>query len=224
MRGFLELVMLHPDKTLNITTFISQALDANCYLVSDDAKMLVIDPCVSYDEVIRHHQLPIAAVLLTHAHFDHFMELPSYLNKGIKLYLHRAALAKLADPLKSYSFYFNPLKIDLLPSQYEVVFDYSRIFILSQSILVIETPGHTDCSLCFIIENNMFSGDTVFYHNIGRTDLYSGNMVEMLKSLQKIRDFKQNYQIYPGHGQKTTLEQEIKSNPYFKRSFNGKNY
>lgn len=214
--------MLPQNSELRIDCFISKTLDANCYLVSDCKQSIVIDPCVNYQEVYRKYGLPIVAVFLTHGHIDHFSELNSYLKENVKVYLHRQALAKLADPLKNYSFYLNKaIHFNLLASQYEIVYDKKQIMIFGSPILVLEVPGHSDCSIILLINNIMFSGDTLFQDGIGRTDLYSGNMAKMLFSLNKIKNLKFNYEIFPGHGQKTTLDQEKKQNIYLIRSSNG---
>lgn len=82
---------------------------------------------------------------------------------------------------------------------------------------IIDTKGHTEDSVSFYFkeENTIFTGDFLFKGTIGRTDLDSGNMSEMKKSIEKIKKYQKQTIIYPGHGEKTTLEEEIKINPYF---------
>lgn len=82
---------------------------------------------------------------------------------------------------------------------------------------IIKTPGHTSDSISFYFkeENMMFVGDFVFENSIGRTDLDTGNYKEMKKSIEKLKTYPINTKLYPGHGNDTTLEIEIKNNPFF---------
>ena len=84
----------------------------------------------------------------------------------------------------------------------------------SGTIRVMSTPGHTQGSVCYIIETVMFTGDTLFDQDIGRTDLYGGSMDQLQKSLQAIAAMEGNYMVYPGHGSVTTLEKQRAYNPY----------
>lgn len=224
MPEFLEQVMPCQNDFLNVDVIVSRKLDGNCYLISDGQKMVIVDPCVSFDDVMKHKSLPISAILITHGHIDHFWGLASFLNKNIKIYLHRQAISKLNDPKKNYSFYFHQeVALDLSNTEYEIVHDQMLIPIFSQPIRVLETPGHTDCSVCYLIQDKMFCGDTIFKNNIGRTDLYSGNMAKMLDSLYKISNLNLNYLMYPGHGPMTNLYEEKNENIYLTRRANGKN-
>lgn len=224
MPEFLEQVMPCQNEFLRVDVIVSRKLDGNCYLVFDDQKMVVVDPSVSYEEVMKHKSLPISAILITHGHIDHFYGLASYINRGIKVYLHRHAFSKLNDPKKNYSFYFNQeVALDLSNWEHEFVHDQMLIPIFSQPFRVLETPGHSNCSVCFLIQDKMFSGDTIFKNNIGRTDLYSGNLAKMLDSLDKINNLNLNYLIYPGHGPMTTLFEEKNENANLLRRANGKN-
>ncbi len=82
---------------------------------------------------------------------------------------------------------------------------------------IIETKGHTEDSISFYFEKEkiMFTGDFIFKGTIGRTDLDTGNIKEMKQSIENIKKYPKETIIYPGHGEKTTLENEIKNNPYF---------
>lgn len=82
---------------------------------------------------------------------------------------------------------------------------------------IIKTPGHTSDSISFYFEEEevMFVGDFVFENSIGRTDLDTGNNLEMEKSIKILKTYPRNTKLYPGHGDNTTLENEIKNNPFF---------
>ena len=81
---------------------------------------------------------------------------------------------------------------------------------------VIHTPGHSKGSVCILIDDMLFAGDTVFYGSIGRTDLFGGDYDAIISSLNKIKALPKETKIFPGHGPVTTLERELYHNPYFK--------
>jgi hydroxyacylglutathione hydrolase len=83
---------------------------------------------------------------------------------------------------------------------------------------VLETPGHTSGSVCFICGMNMFSGDTLFSRSVGRTDMPDGSSPALMKSLMKIADLGGNLTVYPGHMNVTTLDAERKYNPYLRQA------
>ena len=82
---------------------------------------------------------------------------------------------------------------------------------------VIYTKGHTNDSISFYFkeEKVMFTGDFVFKNSIGRTDLETSSNEEMKKSIEKLKKYPKDITLYPGHGKETTLEEEIKTNPFF---------
>ena len=81
---------------------------------------------------------------------------------------------------------------------------------------VLETPGHTEGSICYICKDTIFSGDTLFQGSCGRTDLPTGNWNDIIQSLKKLAALPGDYQVYSGHGPATTLETERRTNPYMK--------
>ena len=84
------------------------------------------------------------------------------------------------------------------------------------SIFVRHTPGHTPGSVCLIIGDSIFSGDTLFAGSCGRTDLPGGDWATILQSLQGLKELPLDYRIFPGHGESTTLDSERKYNPYMR--------
>ena len=92
--------------------------------------------------------------------------------------------------------------------------DGDVITVGSISFSVLETPGHTQGSICFLADKNIFSGDTLFLGSCGRTDLPTGDYQTILASLQKLKNLAGDYVVYPGHGPATTLEYERKINPF----------
>ena len=102
----------------------------------------------------------------------------------------------------------------------EVNLENEKIIFLKENdiidgIKVYEFFGHTDCSLGYEINGNIYCGDSVFKGSIGRCDLYSASNSEMRKTIQKFIDFKDDYTLFPGHGEATLLSEEKKNNIYF---------
>lgn len=100
------------------------------------------------------------------------------------------------------------------------IYDYSNLEKINKieefEFETIKTKGHTSDSISFYFKeyNMMFVGDFIFENSIGRTDLETGNIEEMKKSIEKLKKYPKNTIIYPGHGNKTTLEKELKNNPF----------
>jgi len=81
---------------------------------------------------------------------------------------------------------------------------------------IIHTPGHTPCGICLLLENNLFSGDTLFKHSIGRSDLPGGETEDLIKNIkEKLFILGDNTQVYPGHGESTSIKEEKIKNPFF---------
>ena len=192
---------------------------ANTYLLTNDKCALIIDPACDLGVMqAALGDLEVAGVFLTHGHYDHFRSLNAVLSAyNVTCYLHEAAYQKLGNPQGSYAIYFG--------EERNQQFDRSRAYFLKDAevirvdgftIEVLLTPGHTNCSVCLLHKNLIFTGDTLFKGTIGRTDLVTGNSQAILKSLQKVACREGDWLIYPGHDQMTTLEQEAARNPFLK--------
>ena len=79
---------------------------------------------------------------------------------------------------------------------------------------IIHTPGHTEGGICIKVEENLFTGDTLFYMSVGRTDLGRGSYEELMNSLKKLLEMDENLNVYPGHGTATTIGYEKRNNPF----------
>ena len=205
---------------------------SNCYVVNfnnedDESISIIIDPSVPYRYLKKDIKGKLKAIILTHGHYDHFSELESCLenNKDVPIYLHKNALNKLNDPYGNCSQMFG-VNYTIDKNKYNFIYTNDKIELeysngKKEELLVFNTPGHTNCSITIMYENYLFTGDFLFNNSIGRTDLYSGNPVEMKKSLEWIKglmkyDSKDNYFIYPGHEEETNLIDELKYNYYLR--------
>ena len=192
---------------------ITGLLRVNTYfLVNDKMQAVVIDCGENYKRVKSTEQelgVKIEAVLLTHAHFDHAGSAKKLQDDGAKIYISELDADKLtAEGSLSSNFgrKFEQFTPDFTFS------DGQTLNVLGINIDVIATPGHTDGSVTFKVDNALFTGDTLFYDSVGRTDFPTGSREDMIRSVKKLFALSGDYQVYPGHDEFTTLERERKYN------------
>ncbi len=191
----------------------SGPLNVNSYfLVNDLSQAVVIDSGENYKkikQVSEQYGFEIKAILLTHAHFDHAGNAKKLQDDGAKIYISKLDAPKLLNEDNLASDFGR--KFDYLTADYTFE-DGEELNVLGIKIKVIATPGHTDGSVCFMVDNSLFTGDTLFYGSVGRTDFKSGNREDMVKSIKKLFNLDGDYAVYPGHDGFTTLERERKYN------------
>ncbi len=202
-----------------LETIVVGPLETNCYIFGDEEtkEIMVVDPGQNGKMILNHISEKgyiLKYVVLTHGHFDHIMGMNPLLSvPGVKLLAHKEDVYKIFEPQSGYLPRFgNP---DYTPKEPDIYLEDNKSFKVGNlDVLVLHTPGHTKGGCCLLSEDVMFSGDTVFYHEIGRCDLEGGDYSIMLKSLKKLKELPTDYKIYPGHGPSTTLFDEKKMNPY----------
>ncbi len=197
---------------MKIETFLLGVYQANCFLVNNSGQYLIIDPGSKPEFLIS--KIPdssqVLAILLTHGHFDHFAAaevLAQHYN--IDIYIHIDDEELLGDPRKNYSDHRNVTCLKNV-----VAFDKPYLQIGNFKINVFHTPGHSPGSVCYLIENHLFSGDLLFKNSIGRTDLYMGNSRDIMDSLNFVCSLDGDINVYPGHGPLTNLKTEKAQNPF----------
>lgn len=203
------------------TTFVvSGSFQVNCYIIYDSIlkKAIIIDPGEQAQKVIdKIDDLDLKPELLinTHGHFDHIFSDDIIRNKyNIPLAIFKYDTEMLLDENLNFSKYMDK---SITIKQADIIFDKDEIKETSFcKYRVLHTPGHSKGSICILIDNILFSGDTVFKNSIGRTDLIGGVYNELIQSLDKIKKLPEDILIYPGHGHLTTLKDEKHNNPYFK--------
>ncbi|MCM1259713.1 MAG: MBL fold metallo-hydrolase [Staphylococcus sp.] len=203
---------------IHVECFCDDSTHANTYLIEEDGHVIVVDPANHMKVLQRYigNQI-VDGCLLTHGHYDHFRELENFLQlyPNCQCYLHKEAKRKLLDLNLSYASAFGCKKVPMIDENKLVLFSNATKMKIGHFLIeVMITPGHTNCSSMYVIGNAIFSGDTLFKGSVGRTDLWTGNPLQQKQTLQKIRLLKQNYVIYPGHDEATTLLEEIQNNPY----------
>lgn len=195
---------------LNIHTLPVGMLQTNCYVVRKEGerRCLVIDPgdsARSIRALLDREGLVPEAILLTHGHFDHDGAVKDLvMENDCRVYLNK--------------------KEQALPARFPTGRRYCThscgegdvLTLAELTVRVLETPGHTPGSVCFLVENALFSGDTLFAGGCGRTDFPCGNGAQMQESLRRLASLPGDYDVYPGHGEATTLDNERKYNPYLR--------
>lgn len=203
-----------------IEQIITQQFSENVWLVGDPQtrKGLIIDPGDHADEIISkisEMNIQPLAILNTHAHPDHLAAAAEVQNHyNIPFYLHakEKAVLKSAIPFGLVL----GIRITRVPSQVIYLQDEEALKIEPFEIRVIATPGHTPGSVCYLIADRLFSGDTLFRNSVGRVDFPGSSWQELKRSLEKLKNLPPTTEVYPGHGMNTTIGQELSHNPYLK--------
>lgn len=205
---------------LQIAHYMVGPVQTNCYFAinKETKEALVIDPgeeAARLMQQIREQGLTVAAILLTHGHFDHAgaaEELSTLCNAPI--YAHEAEKETLESEKLNACWMIGrkeTYRADLF------VKDEQELDLAGFHIRVLFTPGHTKGGCCYYFpyENVVFSGDTLFQMSVGRTDLEGGSMSQIVRSIQeKLMPLPEQTVVYPGHGEATTIETERMYNPY----------
>ncbi|MDD3344263.1 MAG: MBL fold metallo-hydrolase [Sulfurospirillaceae bacterium] len=184
------------------------AYGTNCYIVSIDGKDLIIDPGMdSYQWVISKVKNPIA-ILNTHGHFDHVWGNQALVQEfSIPLYAPKDDIFMLEN---------DPFSQGTPASHADVIVEGNATFDI-QDIMVrfFHFPGHTPGCSAILIENKLFSGDFIFKNSIGRFDFPYSSATLMRQSLEKFLKIEDDWGIFPGHGESTSVRIEQKNIPYW---------
>ena len=201
---------------LNMTVMPLGAYQTNCYILweDDSDSCIVVDPGYQPEVVLAQTEKmgrKIAAILLTHGHFDHVGAVETICDAtGCKLWM---AQADYTQPKSQESDFFYPIH-DCDFTEVNFCEEGQTIQAGGLTFAVLETPGHTWGSVCYVCQDHIFSGDTLFQGSCGRTDLPGGDWATILRSLKRLATMDGNYHVHPGHGPSTTLAEERIYNPY----------
>ena len=192
----------------------SGPLRVNTYFLVNEEKntAIVIDSGENYKLIKKAEEengFIIKAVLLTHAHFDHTGNAKKLQDDGAKIYISKIDASKLLNDDNLASWFGR--RFDYCTADYTFL-DGEILNIEDIKVEVIATPGHTDGSVTFKVEDNLFTGDTLFLESVGRTDFPTGNKGELIRSITKLFNLDGDYKVYPGHQEFTTLSHERKNN------------
>lgn len=183
------------------------SIPTNCYLVFDPGRTdaLVIDPGDNPERIFAalNGRMP-AAVLLTHGHFDHTGALSAF--AGVPIYIHEADAPMLSDPHLSVGDGNGDLRPR--PAATHLLADGEQLHLAGLDIAVLHTPGHTPGGVTYQIGDALFTGDTLFAHGYGRTDLPGGDFSALRRSLRRLLHLAGDFRVFPGHSESTTLNHE----------------
>lgn len=194
------------------------SMDNNCSLIIDEkTNQSALVDCNEFSQkmIDMIGDTDLKYILLTHGHFDHIIGARDTKAKyGAKVVISSEDKPMLSSSKLSLAAFCNAPQNDV---EADVVVAYGDEITLGDTVIkVMSTPGHTLGSVCYIAENCIFSGDTLFYCSCGRTDFPSGSPEQMMSSLQKLKALDGDYKVYTGHNNLTTLDFERKNNPYMK--------
>jgi glyoxylase-like metal-dependent hydrolase (beta-lactamase superfamily II) len=189
------------------------------YLILDwtSKKAFIVDPHSGLEpvlEALASHHFELSGILLTHTHFDHIAGLPELgeLFPKIPIYVHPLDAHRLQNPLH------HPIQVNPLPIHSLV--DEQIIQAGTLKIRVLHTPGHSAGECCFLLKTHppyLFTGDTLFIRDCGRTDLETGSNLDLFQSIQKIKTLPPDTVILPGHHYQkecaSLLQTELKESP-----------
>jgi hydroxyacylglutathione hydrolase len=199
-------------------------LQCNCSILGDEKthEAMVIDPGDQIEgilEILRQEKLTLKQIVITHAHIDHVggaMKLKAATGAPILMNQNDYALLKMLDLQATWVGMKSPgaVQIDESVSQGRVL----KIGEISSQ--VIDTPGHTEGSICVYlpVEKKLIAGDTLFAGSIGRTDLPGGSMEKIMRSLHnQVLALPDETEVTPGHGPNTTIGEERETNPFLQK-------
>ena len=204
-------------KIVNIPTGM---LQANTYLVCDETSRLgfIVDLggySKELKNIIEKNDIQIQYIVLTHGHGDHIGGVQEHLKDfpDAKVVCSRAEEKMLLDPELNEAHHFGPEKVSFKPDI--LVDDGDTLTVGNMTMKFIMTPGHTEGGMCILVDDVLFSGDTLFCRSIGRTDLAGGDFKTLMESIKnKLFLLPDETQVLPGHMGPTTIGFEKENNPF----------
>lgn len=198
---------------MEIVTLRTGLYRTNTYLIIDNGEAVAVDPGAEPDKisaVLEDRCATLKHILLTHAHFDHVGAVAALKKSGVTVYMSKTDRERYEELCSiGEDIYVEPFDVDAELN------DGDALSLIGHEFRVMQTPGHTPGSVCFILDDKtIFSGDTLFRLNVGRTDFIGGNRSDQLRSLARLFALPHDFDVLPGHESPTTLFFERDKNPY----------
>lgn len=209
---------------MELDILYGSGISANTYLLTDSGAGALIDCSATPEKVaalLERRRAKLHFILLTHGHFDHITYLDEIRDfTGAVAMIHESDAEMLGDSVKNgYSTFYRSGELITRPAE-RTLADGAKITLGGIDITLMHTPGHTKGSSCYLADGVLFSGDTLFCQNVGRTDLYGGSPSALFDSLKRLGELEPATPVHPGHGAGTTIADEFDSN-YYMRQANG---
>ena len=192
-------------------------IPVNCYIIENNSECFVVDPGYEKERLIKYVSekgLKVKGILLTHGHIDHIGAIDSF---KVPVYIHEREYEILVDNHKNGFEFYGREKPYNLEDIEVVTINEDKIFTLGdKTIEVIFTPGHTIGGVCYKIEDDLYTGDTLFKETVGRWDFPTGDLEVLKESVVRLVDsMNEEVRIHPAHGERSTIENEKKYNDYY---------
>ena len=209
---------------LKVKVFVFNPIMENTYLLYDETKEAIIIDCGASNEreekqvadFIKGNELKLKRLLTTHLHYDHLLGNGFiYETYGLKPEYHKSEDSILG--IKELNAALAPVRYKQIEAGHFIEHEEEIVF-GNTTLKALLTPGHSIGGLSYYSEKDgcVFTGDTLFYHDIGRTDLPGGNHNELINSIRNhLFTLPDNTVVYPGHESPTTIEEEKLNNPHF---------
>jgi len=209
---------------LTVKVFVFNPVMENTYLLFDETQEAVIIDCGASNEneqkrlsdYIKENKLNLKRLLNTHLHFDHVLG-NGFIHEQYGLIPEYHSAEESDSAISKLNVLFSPVKYKPIYAERYIKHE-DEIEFGNTRLKALLTPGHTLGGLSFYSEKDgcVFTGDTLFHHDIGRTDLPGGNHKKLIQSIQEhLFILPDSTVVYPGHEEPTTIEDEKQNNPYF---------
>ena len=216
---------------MNRITFEVGTFEVNCSIIFENGKALVVDPGAEAARIraeLKKLDLDLAAVLLTHAHFDHIGAIPELQRAfpELPVFISDADAKIISHPFNQFPPDYPLVEEMKGTTDAKGLEDFLKGIGWTTTVEVIDTPGHTPGGVCYLFSapstsaagaqapSTLFSGDTLFCCSVGRTDFPGGDMATLQESLEKLKVLPGDTVVVPGHGVETTIARELASNPF----------
>ncbi len=201
---------------MEIKKIINYENDQNTYIIKSQNETALIDAGAEFSKIEENLDGELKYIILTHCHYDHIESLIPLKEKyGSKIVFSKTGKTNLNNPNINLSKMVYGKNTGLDPDI--LVLDNDFLELGGVKIKCIETSGHTSCGMCFLIDDILFSGDTLFLRSIGRCDLPTGNYKVLENSIKnKLYTLPENVKVYPGHGNDTTIKDEKLYNSFIR--------